>query len=207
MANVAAGNWVRKVRRFVQPPSQAKCELCGATIGDEHTHMVDVVDRRLLCTCSTCSGRGMIGERYRRPPATVRQLTDMHLSDAEWDALQIPIGLAFVFYSTASAQPVALYPGPAGATESLLGADRWAEVLQRNPALARLEPDVEALLINRTNGRCDYYLVPIDRCYVLVGLLRQHWRGLSGGSQAWAAIGRFFEQLRQTGGGANWAHG
>ena len=65
-----------------------------------------------------------------------------------------------------------------------------------NPALGALQPDVEALLVNRTHGCREYYLVPIDRCYALVGTIRRQWRGLSGGSEVWEAIGGFFARLR-----------
>ncbi len=44
--------------------------------------------------------------------------------------------------------------------------------------LAELEPDVEALLVNRMNGERAYYRTPIDECFKLVGLIRAHWRGL-----------------------------
>jgi hypothetical protein len=40
-------------------------------------------------------------------------------------------------------------------------------------------------------------LVPIDECYSLVGLIRMHWRGLSGGREVWEKIDRFFENLRE----------
>ena len=33
-----------------------------------------------------------------------------------------------------------------------------------------------------------YYIVPIDECYRLVGLIRMHWRGLSGGTEVWKEI-------------------
>jgi hypothetical protein len=98
--------------------------------------------------------------------------------------------------TSATNNPVAFYPSPAGATESLLGLEAWAQLVADNPVLAELEPDVEALLVNRTKGYCEYYRVPIDRCYLLVGLIRTHWRGLSGGSEAWDAIDGFFARLR-----------
>jgi hypothetical protein len=90
----------------------------------------------------------------------------------------------------------AYYPSPAGATESLLTLDGWAELGYANPALSSLLPDVEALLINRVGEHRDYFIAPIDRCYELVGLLRVHWRGLSGGTDVWERIGRFFDDLR-----------
>ena len=35
-----------------------------------------------------------------------------------------------------------------------------------------MEPDVEALLINRVGPAREYFLAPIDECYRLVGLIR-----------------------------------
>lgn len=203
-------NWVRQLRRFVQPPSAARCELCGAAIPEAHLHLVDTVGRHLLCACQGCvATAGRAGDaRFRRLPARARRLDGFCLTDAEWEALQIPIGLAFMFHSTPQGRVIALYPGPAGATESLLPLDGWSDLVARNPALGVLDPDVEALLIDRTDGRRDHYLVPIDRCYALVGLIRRHWRGLAGGAEAWQAIGAFFDRLRGSiGTAADWSHG
>jgi hypothetical protein len=118
------------------------------------------------------------------------------MTDAEWDALRLPIDMAFLFDSTPDGRPVALYPGPAGATESLLSLDAWGQLAASNPALADLEPDIEALLVNRLDGAREYYRVPIDCCFALVGLIRTRWGGLSGGADAWQAIRDFFAQLR-----------
>jgi hypothetical protein len=61
--------------------------------------------------------------------------------------------------------------------------------------LDELKPDVEALLVNRARGARDQWLVPIDECFSLVGLIRTNWRGLTGGREVWDKLGRFFEQL------------
>ena len=61
--------------------------------------------------------------------------------------------------------------------------------------MQELQPDVEALLVNRLKNAREYYLAPIDKCYELVGLIRMYWRGLSGGSEAWNQIGAFFSAL------------
>jgi hypothetical protein len=45
-------------------------------------------------------------------------------------------------------------------------------------------------------SRAEYYIAPIDECYKLVGLIRTNWRGLSGGTEVWIEIGRFFAELR-----------
>jgi hypothetical protein len=83
-----------------------------------------------------------------------------------------------------------------GPTESLLKLRSWEELERCNSVLQRMERDVEALLMNRVRGAREHFLVPIDECYSLVGLIRMRWRGLSGGREVWDEIARFFEELR-----------
>lgn len=196
-------NWVARVQRFARGARVAsadaeQCELCAQIIPPEHAHLVEPERHRLLCVCRACDT--LLGDRqdrkYARVPRTARMLADFRLSDAEWDALGIPIGLAFFFYSTPEDRILALYPGPAGPTESLLPLDAWSGLVARNPVLTTLQADVEALLVNRLDGSHDYYAAPIDRCYALVGLIRTHWQGVAGGKEAWNAIGGFFASLR-----------
>ena len=128
------------------------------------------------------------------------------MSDAQWDGLMVPINMAFFFYSSPRQKVVALYPSPAGPTESLLPLDSWQDIVEENPILSAMEPDVEALLVSRvdrSHGRsnAEYYLAPIDECFKLVGLIRAHWRGLSGGAEVWEEIASFFEGLKHRSGG------
>jgi hypothetical protein len=104
--------------------------------------------------------------------------------------------MAFFFRNSAAARVVAYYPGPMGATESLLDLADWRRLEDDNPVLADMTPDVEALLVNRARGAREHWLVGLDRCYELVGVMRTRWRGLGGGSEVWHAIDRFFADLR-----------
>ena len=196
--HVPRGNWVATLRRFVGSPTAERCELCGRELAAAHRHLIEPASRRLLCACESCIGKiaAARSSEYRIVPSRARLLPGFHMSDAEWDALRLPIDMAFLFHSTPERRPVALYPGPAGATESLLSLDAWGQIVASNPVLADLEPDVEALLVNRIDGVREYYRVPIDRCFALVGLIRTSWRGLSGGAEAWQAIRHFFAELR-----------
>jgi hypothetical protein len=191
-----AHNWVRQLRHFAAPPVQ-HCEICNAAIASEHAHLVDIVGRRLLCACRACAATASRHDgSLRLPPRRAKALAGFRMTAAEWDALQIPIDMAFIFHSTPDARAIALYPGPAGATESLLSLEGWSIVTAANPVLGSMKPDVEALLVNRTQGGEEYFILPIDRCYALVGTIRRQWRGLSGGSEVWDAIGEFFARLR-----------
>jgi hypothetical protein len=191
----------RTLRRFVPGRKNERCELCGAGLAPKHPHLLETERSRLVCACDPCSilfdRRGI--QRYRRVPREVRVLPDFQMTDAEWETLMIPIGLAFFTYRTPLSRIIALYPGPGGLTESSLTLDAWGTIAERNPELGLLEPDVEALLINRVGEARDYYLTPIDRCYELAGLIRLHWQGLSGGEEAWNEIGRFFRELKEGG--------
>ena len=177
--------------------------MCSAELRMEHAHLIEAAQRRLHCACDACAMlfSGQAGTKYKRVPRDVRLLADFRMTDAEWDGLLIPINLAFFFQNSVNARVSALYPSPAGATESLLPLEAWNSIVQANPALKGLEADVEALLVNRVglargSAPAEYYVVPIDACYELVGLIRVHWRGLSGGAEVWKEIGNFFAGLR-----------
>ena len=187
------------LRRFAAPRTPTEhCELCGAEIPAQHRHLLEVAKRQIVCSCDPCALRfqDVIGGRYQLIPRDARPLKDFTITDAQWDELALPINLAFFFFSTPHSRIVALYPGPAGVTESLLPLSSWESLLNENPALAHMKPDVEALLVNRVGETREYFLAPIDACFELVGLIRQHWRGLSGGSEVWRELDRFFAHLR-----------
>jgi hypothetical protein len=192
------------LRQFVRRRRNVeRCELCAAEVGAEHPHLIEPANRKLLCTCDACailfSGMGM---KYKRVPRRVLALADFRLTDGQWESLMVPISMAFFYRSTPDRRVVAFYPSPAGATESMLPLETWNEIEDSNPVLKEMEPDVEALLANRVGhargvATPEYYVLPIDQCYKLVGLIRAHWKGLSGGTEVWHEIGQFFAALKQ----------
>jgi uncharacterized protein DUF5947 len=185
--------------RAVEPETQEHCELCGEPIPAVHRHVLHLASGDLRCACRPCSllfdRPGAGGGQYRLVPERRLRLTGFELSDPLWEELRIPVDMAFFFHSTPAERVVAFYPGPMGATESLLELNAWEAIEGANPVLAGMEPDVEALLVNRARGANDCWLVPIDDCYGLVGLIRTRWRGLTGGKDVWDEIGRFFAAL------------
>ncbi len=192
------------LRRFGRKQERAEfCELCKIELPPEHSHLIELSRHRLLCACDACSllFYGRADAKYKRVPRDARLLTNFQMSDADWDALLIPINLAFFFQSSQDKRVSAFYPSPAGATESLLPMEAWQRIVQGNPSLGEMERDVEALLVNRVGqsrgmAAAEYYIAPlVDACYWLVGLkIRMHWSGLSGGTEVWQEIGNFFAQ-------------
>jgi hypothetical protein len=193
------------LRQFVRPRKRdvERCELCSAEVAAGHPHLIEPGTRKLLCTCDACAILfGGMGTKYKRVPRRVLALQNFHLSDGQWESLMVPISMAFFFRSTPDARVVAFYPSPAGATESLLPLETWKDIEDANPILLEVESDVEALLVNRVGHArgftaAEYYVLPIDECYKLVGLIRANWRGLSGGTEVWQEIGQFFDGLKQ----------
>ena len=201
------GNPWQALRKFVRSEASMQraqsCELCTRALSAEHQHLIELAQRRLVCVCDACAVLfdQPAGARYRRVPRRIRLVSDFWLPDAAWGRLLIPINMAFFYRDTAAGRVVAMYPSPAGATESLPDDDAWQELLQNNPLLETLESDVEALLVNRLGERFGFaaaecYLLPIDRCFQLTGLVRTHWRGLSGGAEVWEQLRCFFADLR-----------
>ena len=190
-------------RRAPQPVGE-RCEMCSESIADEHQHVVNVAGRQLMCVCRACyllftdSNAEL---RYRAVPDRYLAFSDFALDRRAWEALQIPVGVAFFFVNSALGRTVAFYPGPAGACESELDLDAWNAISSADSRVGLLADDVEALLVRvpeDQDGECrppQTYLVPIDACYEFVGRLRMLWRGFDGGQEARAFIDGFFSQI------------
>jgi hypothetical protein len=177
-----------------------RCDMCSAPVADEHQHVVDLSTRSLMCTCRPCYLLFTDAEaqmRYRAVPDRYLAFPGFVLGQGDWDDLQIPVGLAFLFKNTTQDRVVAFYPSPAGATESELSMAAWDRVLEANPGLDSVLPDVEALLVRGTREDEGFscHVVPIDTCYELVGRMRMTWRGFDGGQEARAALEEFFAMV------------
>ena len=197
-------------RRMPPPAPEERCELCGTPIPPEHRHLVNLETRSLVCACRPCgllfTHGGAAGGKYRAVPERYLLARDLALTEGQWESLQIPVSIAFFFHNSTLGSTVAFYPGPAGATESLLPLALWEEWARQSPLLASLEPDVEALLVRRRAPRGEGtagdegFIVPIDACYELVGRMRRRWKGFEGGEEAWQEIDAFFATLRERSG-------
>jgi hypothetical protein len=196
------------LRQFARKRFAAeRCEMCSRELAPEHEHLVEPANRKLICACLACAilFDGQADLKFKRVPRDVLFLKNFQLTDLQWDALMVPIDMAFFFNSSPHRKIIALYPSPAGPTESLLSLDSWAELVEANPVLNGMDADVSALLVNRVGHArgatpAEYFLVPIDECYKLVGLIRANWRGLSGGTEVWREINTFFAALKRRAG-------
>jgi hypothetical protein len=176
------------------------CERCGQPVPQTHNHHVDLATRRLSCSCRACwllSGATgpasvrAVPERYFQGPA-------LQFQSAQWEALQIPVSIAFFMINSSIGRTIAFYPSPAGATESALPLTTWHDIERTNAWVRTLVPDVEALLVRKgrdADDDCDGFIVPIDACYDLVGRIRVHWNGFSGGAAVQSEIDRFFVDI------------
>jgi hypothetical protein len=187
------------LRRFARArPAVEQCELCGAALHPEHQHLLDGNSRQVACSCDACAILfcGQQGAKFLRIPRRIARLEGFSFTDLQWEAMMLPINLAF-FLRQSDGKTAAMYPSPAGPMESLIGLPLWEKLFGDDPALARVEPEVEALMVNRVGGEGAYFIVPIDACYRLIGLIRTKWRGLSGGPEVWQAIAEFFSDLNR----------
>lgn len=191
---------LRQRARQAARSAQESCDLCGEPIPSEHRHLLNLASREMLCACRACSilfDRPSAGAGTRKLiPTRCRYLPDFRMTDAQWDSLGVPVHMAFFVRNTAAGRVLALYPSPAGPTESSLTLETWEALERQNPILKAMEPDVEALLINRIRDTRDYFLVPLDECYKLVGIIRMSWKGLSGGADVQREIDHFFALLK-----------
>ncbi len=181
-----------KLRRFVDspPPVYEKCEMCGAPMERSHPHVVDLQNRKLMCTCRPCyllfMHPGAAGGKLRSVPQRFVKL-------ARIEVAEIPVGMVFFIRDSASNRVKAFYPSPAGATESSVSKETWEEIIASEPTAATLEADIEALLISKHES----WIVPVDACYELIGRMKRTWRGFDGGPDARREIEQFFAALAE----------
>ena len=199
---------VAGLRRFVRDPvpgtsprspSSARaghCELCPLSLAEDHKHLLDLEERRIICVCPTCWSIRSGDARYRPTGSRTLWLEPFELADELWAAFQIPIGLAFFLRSTSTGAVIAMYPSPAGATECELDLVAWERLVAANPVLEDLDPDAEALIVNRMGTPHIHAIAPLDDCYRLVGIIKSTWEGISGGAAMEAAVQRYFDDLR-----------
>lgn len=194
-----------RLRRFLDTPALAQrktapCELCGGPLDPDHAHVVDTEHRRLMCACRPCyllfTHSGAADGKFQSASERVLRLPDAGLYSAGWEALEIPVGVAFFVRSSRGNRVTAFYPSPAGVTESGLPLETWNEVAAANPPLGTLAPDTEALLVCRRRSGDEAWIVPVDVCYELAGRVRRRWKGFDGG-EAWCEIDEFLSGLHQ----------
>jgi hypothetical protein len=146
-------------------PEFERCGMCDAPVEEQHRHVVDRHEQRLVCVCRACyllfTGEWN-GGRFRAVPD--RFLTDARhpITAAVWEQLQVPVGMAFFIRGMAGREVAAFYPSPAGATECLLDLAAWNRLVDEVPLLAAAEPEIEAILVRRTDDAVQCYLVPVD---------------------------------------------
>jgi len=181
-------------------PAPEQCELCATEIPAEHGHLADVEHSSLMCACRACyllfTRRDAARGRYRAVPDRYVIDPAHPFTTADWDELEIPVGLAFFLRSSLQQTVTGFYPSPAGATECKLDLDSWERLANGHPMLGSAEPDVEAILIAKNDNGVESFIVPIDACYELAGRMRLLWRGFDGGTEARQAIAAFLGSVR-----------
>ena len=139
-----------RANRTAPQPAGERCEMCSEQIGDEHSHVVNVEGRQLMCVCRGCYllfTDPQAKLRYRAVPDRYLSFPEFGLGRREWQLLQIPVGLAFFFRNSVLDRTVAFYPGPAGATESELDLSAWNGIRAADPRVDMLADDTEALIV------------------------------------------------------------
>jgi len=190
-----------RASRGAPQPAGERCEMCSEALADEHQHVVNLEGRQLMCVCRGCYLLFTDTEaelRFRAIPDRYLAFPDFALDRRAWEALQIPVGLAFFFHNSTLDRTVAFYPGPAGATESELDLQAWNDIRTADGRVDAIAADTEALLVRIPDDDAaspQAYLVPIDACYEFVGRLRMMWRGFDGGQDVRNYIDEFFEML------------
>jgi hypothetical protein len=174
-----------------------RCDFCSKPIPPDHKHFADLNEMKFMCACEMCAVLQAEKGEYRQIPERYQYLENFDMPERIWLELKIPVNMAFIVYNSKHQKHIAFYPSPAGATESELNLGSWNLLKQKNQALEELEPDIEGFMINRLDKPAEYYIVPIDCCYKLIGLIRLKWQGMHGGKEMRSSVRGFFKNLKK----------
>jgi len=197
---MVSSSLVSKLRKLAIPLPQQEveqCAFCGRILPPDHRHLVDLSAMKFICTCEMCLITNAESGNYKPLPQRYLNLDGFNMSDQLWSDFLIPVNMAFFIRSAVKNGTVAYYPAPTGATESKLKMDAWNNLVELNPLLDDLAPDLEALLVNRLGDEGQYFIVPVDSCYKLIGMIRIAWKGIFGGKEVNDIINRFFIELKE----------
>ncbi len=197
---MVSSSLISKLRKIATPTpieEVEKCGFCGRTLSADHRHLVDLSAMKFMCTCEMCMITQAETGTYKPLPQRYLELEGFDMSDQLWSDFLIPVNMSFFINSTVRQGTVAYYPAPTGATESKLKMEAWDELVSLNPILQSLARDLEALLVNRLEDDGQYYIVPVDSCYKLIGMIRVAWKGIFGGKEVNDIINQFFVELKE----------
>lgn len=187
---------LRRLIRF--DTAENACAFCQSSTAAHYRHLLDVPSRKILCACQQCASHvEPLEENFKLIPTTARRLSDFQMTDYQWDGLSLPINLAFFYRDNLSGEMAVVYPQPDGLVKDTLSNAQWAVLEEENPALAEMQADIEALLVNRVGFARDYFIAPVDQCHELADRLLLRWRQGPDGEQAWGEIHEFFTALRK----------
>ena len=196
---MVSASLISKLRKIASPPPEEVvelCNFCGTKLSPDHRHLVDLSAMKFMCTCEMCMITMAESSTYKPLPQRSVELKDFQMSDQLWSDFLIPVNMTFFVMSSVRNGAVAYYPAPSGATESKLKIESWNQLVELNPILNDLTPDLEALLVNRLDNEGKYYIIPIDECYKLIGMIRTTWKGIFGGREVNDVIRQFFIDLK-----------
>lgn len=194
------GLLISKLRKIAVPEQVEQpenCAFCNAGLYADHRHLVDMTSMKFICTCEMCIILKVGAGKYKTLPNRFFNLTGMKMPDDLWSDFRIPVNMAFFVLKAGEEGAVAYYPAPTGATESKLKMEPWQKLTELNPRLQTMTLDLEALLVNRLGDENQYFIVPIDNCYRLIGMIRKAWKGIFGGSEVNNIINKFFAELKE----------
>lgn len=193
---------------LIAQAASERCDFCASEIKGEHRHLIEPGSKSVACACNICvltssSLRKITSQgafHYKIIPELYSVVSDFVMPEEVWASLSIPVDMAFFVYSSTKEDLEVFFPSPLGPIQSELSQHSKSLLKTMNPIIKVLSHednrDALALLVNRTETSSEYFLIPIDQCYKLIGLMRKNWRGFGGGKEMHVMIAQFFQELR-----------
>ena len=146
------------------------CRFCSSALDSPPNPLFEVATQRVLFACNPCASRfeKRSGGPFKLIPRSTRQIEDFRMPEVPWQTYDLPGNVTFVFYCTAAAKLLSVCKVAAGTVDLTVPREVWKAIIEANPVLEEMRPDVEGLLIIHTGDSREYFIAPIDVCYNLI---------------------------------------
>ena len=184
-------------RRHGDGPDVEVCELCGTELPQNHRHLLQLTERRILCACATCWASAL--GRPRAAPDRAAASSGSRTSSCPRSCGRSCRSRSGSPSSCARASPTRWSPctrAPRAPPSPSSTCPPGRSSSELNPILTGIEPDAEALVVNRIADPHEFVIAPIDECYGLVGAIKVSWEGISGGPALEREVPAFFDEMR-----------
>ena len=175
------------LRKPLETAPGERCDFCAKPVAPQHSHLIDLKARRIMCGCRPCAltfePDGAARGRFKLVPERFARIDDLRARRRDVGCAANSDRARVLFSQFGRRERLRRsIPGRPVLRNRNCRSMPGKPIAERHPVLSTLRADVEAILLAAACATAtDCFIVPIDAAYELVGfdphdVARLRWR-------------------------------